>query len=177
MLEKLIELEQNDIIEKIEGRMTWVSPLVIVPKRNSDICVFVDMRIANQVIQRERCPIPTVKETAQEMSGAFHFSKLDLYSGYHQLELDAVLREITTFLTPLVLHRQKRLALGITSSSQYYQETLERKTFYDLQNARNILDNVIIWEKSQREYDFYLEKALKRVREHRLTLNRKKRLS
>ena len=76
-----------------------------------------------------------------------------------------------------MLHRQKRLALGITSSSQYYQETLERKTFYDLQNARNILDNVIIWEKSQREYDFYLEKALKRVREHRLTLNREKRLS
>ena len=41
LLEKLIELEENDIIEKVEGSTTWVSPLVIVPKRDSDIRIIV----------------------------------------------------------------------------------------------------------------------------------------
>ena len=100
MLEKLIELEENDIIEKVEGPTTWGCSLLIVPKRDGDIRIIIYMRVANQAIKRERHPIPTVEEIVQEMSGACHFSKLDLRSGYHQLELDAASREITTISTP-----------------------------------------------------------------------------
>ena len=118
------------------------------------------MRVANQAIKRQKHPIRTVEEIVQEMSGACHFSKLDLRSGYHQLELDATSREITTFSTPFGLRRLKRLTLGVTIASEHDQQTLERKVFYDLQNVRNISDDVIIWGKSQREHDFYLQKAL-----------------
>ena len=105
------------------------------------------------------------------MSGASHFSKVDLRSGYHQTELDASSREITTFSTPFGLHSYKRLIPGVTGASEHYQQTLERKVFYGLQNLRNILDDVIIWGKSQHELDFYLQKALQQVWEHGLTLN------
>ena len=73
LLEKLIELEENDITEKVEGPTTWVSPLVIVPKSNGNIRIIVDMRVANQAIKRERHHISTVEEIMQEMSGACHF--------------------------------------------------------------------------------------------------------
>ena len=66
---------------------------------------FVDMWVANQAIKRERHPIPTVKEIVQEMSGAWHFSKLHLHLGYHQLELNAASWEITTFSSSFELHR------------------------------------------------------------------------
>ena len=66
LLEKLIELERNDNIEKDEGPTTWVSPLVIVPKRASDIRIIVNMRVANQATKRERCPIPTVEEIVKK---------------------------------------------------------------------------------------------------------------
>ena len=62
LLEKLIELEGNDNIGKDEGPTTWVSPLVIIPKRDSDIRIIVNMRVANQATKRERRPIPTVEE-------------------------------------------------------------------------------------------------------------------
>ena len=52
MLEKINELEENEIIEKVKGPTTWVSPLVIAPKHNGDICITVDMRVANQAIKR-----------------------------------------------------------------------------------------------------------------------------
>ena len=129
------------------------------------------MRVANQDLKRERHPILTVEEIAQETTGACHFSKLHLRSGYHQEELYAASQEITALSTLFGLHRHKRLTLGVTSASEHYQQTLERKAFYDLENVPNISDDVIIWGKSQREHDFYFQKALQRVREHGLTFN------
>ena len=97
MLEKLTELQENDIIEKVEGPVTWVSPLVIVPKQDGNNRTILAMRVANRAIKRDRQPIPTSEEIVQEMTRACHFSKLNLCPGYHQLQLDAALQEITTF--------------------------------------------------------------------------------
>ena len=51
---KLDELLRQDIIEKVEGPTSWLSPLVVVPKPNNDIRICVDMRQANTAVQRER---------------------------------------------------------------------------------------------------------------------------
>ena len=83
------------------------------------------MTVANQALQREIHPIPTVQDIVQETCAACHFSKLYLRSGYHQLEFDAALREITTITTPFELRKHKRLTLGVASASKHYQLTLE----------------------------------------------------
>jgi len=51
---ELKKLEQEGIIEKVEGPTPWVSPLVVIPKKNRDVRLCVDMRMPNQAIQRER---------------------------------------------------------------------------------------------------------------------------
>ena len=54
---------KEDIIEEVHsGQTEWASPLVVVPKPEGDICVGVDMRRANEAIERERHPIPTNEE-------------------------------------------------------------------------------------------------------------------
>ena len=58
--QKLNELVDLDVIEKVEGPTPWISPIVVVPKPNGDICLCVDMRQANSAIVWERHPIPTV---------------------------------------------------------------------------------------------------------------------
>ena len=50
---KVEELVKMDIIEPVEGSTPWVSPVVVVPKPNGDIRLCVDMRRANEAIQRE----------------------------------------------------------------------------------------------------------------------------
>ena len=55
------------------------------------------MRAANQAIERERHPVPTVKDLIVDLNGATVFSKIDLNQGYHQLELDEDSRSITNF--------------------------------------------------------------------------------
>ena len=89
LLGKIAELEQNvTLLKKLK---VWVTPFVIFQNSDGNICIIVDMKIANKAIKRKRHPIHTVKEIVHKMSGACHFSKLDLHSGYHQLELDAAL--------------------------------------------------------------------------------------
>ena len=60
--DKLSELMDADIIEKADGPTPWVSPVCIVPKLSGEIRLCVDMRWANEAIQRERHPIPTIDE-------------------------------------------------------------------------------------------------------------------
>ena len=60
---KIDELFSLDIIEKVSGPTTWVSPAVIAPKPNKeDVRICVDMRRANEAIQRDKLSIPTVDE-------------------------------------------------------------------------------------------------------------------
>ena len=58
---ELKNLEELDIIERAEGPTPWVSPIVVVPKKTG-IRICVDMRAANQAIERERHPVPTVED-------------------------------------------------------------------------------------------------------------------
>ena len=62
------ELEDSDVIEKVQGPTPWVSPLVVVPKANSDIRIFVDMRCANKAEHRERFPMPNIEDIIQQMN-------------------------------------------------------------------------------------------------------------
>ena len=67
---------------------SWINPLVVVEKPNGDIRICLDMRQANHAILREKHPVPTVKETLQEISEAkTQSSKLDLNMVFHQIEL------------------------------------------------------------------------------------------
>ena len=63
-------------------------------KPDGDIRVCVDMRRANEAIERERHPIPTIEEVLHDLNGSTVFSKLDLKWGFHQVELETEWRRI-----------------------------------------------------------------------------------
>ena len=175
VVNKIKEFEDLDLIEDVGSLPTkWVSQMVVVPKPDGDIRLCIDMRIANKAICRERHPIPTLEEISQDMHGACFFSKLDLKMGYHQLELDKNSRDITTFATPIGLKRFKRLIMGVSSASEIYQNTLEQKVFYGLNNVKVISDDVIIFGRTQDEHDTALIKVMDRLQEKGLTVNKKK---
>ena len=71
MIEKIRELEALDIIEETRGPTNWVSPLVVTPKKDGDIRVIVDMRRANEAIERECHPIRTGQAIDEQCSAVF----------------------------------------------------------------------------------------------------------
>ena len=171
--DELDNLERQGIIEKVEGATPWVSPLVIIPKKNGDVRLCVDMRMANKAIRRERHPTPTVDDLIHILNGATVFSKLDLRAGYHQIPLAVESRYITTFVTHKGLRRYARLNFGTNSASEIFQN-ISSEQIRDIQGSLNISDDVIVFGKSQADHDKALKAVFQKFAEVDLTLNKSK---
>jgi hypothetical protein len=167
---KLNELVGLDIIEPVEVPSQWISPVVVIPKKNGDIRLCVDMRRANQAATRERYPIPTVDEVIQDLNQSKVFSKLDIRLAYHQIELTPDSREITAFMTHKGVYRYKRLMFGINCASEMYNKVMNQ-VFQGLEGAKNMFDDVFVHGATKEDYDKRLEDILKRLQEKELTLN------
>ena len=168
-------LLREDTIEKVPvGEPTpWVSPIVTPPKKDGSIRLCIDMREPNKAIMRERHNMPTLDELIHDLNGATVFSKLDLSSGYHQLELHPSSRYITTFRTHNGLYRYKRLNFGISSASEIFQEHI-RKVISHIAPTKNISDDIIIYgkgENAQAMHDRALAETLDALHTNGLTLN------
>ena len=108
----LEKLQAQGIIE--DEPTPWISNLVVVPKGDG-VRVCLDMRGANKAIQRTNYPTPTVDDLLIKLKGSTVFTKLDLNSAFHQLELDESSRYMTTFQTDTKLKRYTRLILRNSS--------------------------------------------------------------
>ena len=173
--EELSRLQTLDIIEPVHDTPTpWVSPITVVPKRNSDsIRICVDMRNVNTAVKRERHITPTMDDLVSVLNGATTFTTLDLNSGYHQLELDDTSRQYTVFSTHAGLFRYKRLNFGLSSASEIFQHTIQA-VFQDLPGVLNVSDDILVFGTSKAEHDLRLHAVMQRLREVNLTLNKDK---
>lgn len=166
---KLDELESLDIIEKVNKPSAWVSPIVVVPKKD-DVRLCIDMRRANEAVIRERHPIPTVDEIIQDLNKSSVFSKLDIKMAYHQIELAEESREITTFMTHKGLYRYKRLLFGVSCAPEMYNKVLQQ-TLSGLQGVSSIYDDIVVHGETTEQHSERLAKLMQRLQEHGLTLN------
>ena len=171
--EELEHLQKLDIIEQVNGRTSWVNPLVAVPKKDNKIHLCLDMRRANEAIIRERHIIPKVEDILTELHGAKYFSKLDLREGHHQLELHPNRRDITTFATHKGLFRYKRLIYGVSSEFESFQRQIEI-VIAGCPGAKNISDDILVWGTTEEEQNSRLNQVLAQLREAGLKVNKNK---
>ena len=61
---KLQEVEERDIIQKVDIPTPWVNSLVIVEKRDGSLRLCLDPRDSNKAIPREHHRIPTAEDMA-----------------------------------------------------------------------------------------------------------------
>ena len=150
---EISKLERQGIIEDVTNEATpWISPIVVVPKADGRIRVCLDMRVANKAISRIRYPTPTIDDLMINLRGAKVFSKLDLLSAFHQLELSPESRSITTFTSDTRIKRFTRLIFGANSAQEELQHAL-REVLSGIEGVMNIADDVLIYGKNESEHD------------------------
>ncbi|XP_040159183.1 uncharacterized protein K02A2.6-like [Anopheles arabiensis] len=167
---KLDELLIQGVIEQVNEPSKWVSPVVVVPKGNNDVRICVDMRRANEAVERENHPLPTFEDFLPHMAKAKVFSRLDIKNAFHQVEISKQSRGITTFITRRGLFRYTRLMFGINCAPELFQKTMEQ-ILTGCEGCLNYIDDIIVYGSHRDEHDKRLTKVLQRLKEWNVVLN------
>lgn len=70
----------KDIIEECES--PYASPVVMIPKKNGKIRVFIDYRKLNAVTMSDKYPLPRIDDLIHMAKQTLFMTTLDLQSGY-----------------------------------------------------------------------------------------------
>ena len=65
----------------------WVSPLVVVLKKNGKWRICVDYRELNKATQKDHFPLPFIDQVLDNLFSKKYFSFLDGFSGYNQIQI------------------------------------------------------------------------------------------
>ena len=170
--EKLKQLENDDIIERVEGPTPLVSPIVVVPKPNkpNEIRICLDMRSSNKAIIRERHIIPTIDDVVSDLNGCKVFSKIDLNQGYHQIPLHPDSRALNTFSAHVGLFQYKRLNFGLSCAAEIFQKKVG-DAIRGIPCVKNISDDIYVGGADQDTHDRHLRQVFRQLQESGLTIN------
>lgn len=171
--ERLDEMMSQGIIEEVVAAPRWISGLSLVPKGKSDFRLVVNMRGPNKAIRRSFHRLPTIDEMRVKLSGAKAFTKLDLKSAFHHLELDEESRELTTFQTESGMRRFTRLMFGVNCAPEIFQRTMEQ-ILKGIEGVVIFIDDILIFAEDLPELRKRTAQVLAALESNNLTLNEEK---
>ena len=102
-------------------RAEWLSPIVIVPKKNGKLRVCVDYRKLNGATKSDPFPLPFTEEILETVAGHEILSLLDGFSGYNQVRVAPEDQPKTCFITEWGAYATRVMSFGLMSAPSTFQ--------------------------------------------------------
>jgi nucleosome binding factor SPN SPT16 subunit len=77
----------------------WLSPIVVMPKKNGKLKIYVDFRKLNVVMKKYPYPLPFINEVINIIARHEVYTFLDGFFGYHQISRALEDQYKTAFIT------------------------------------------------------------------------------
>ena len=98
---ELDNMENDQIIVKVDEPTDWVNSLVVVEKPQAGkLRICLDSKALNEAIRRPHYPMYTIEDVTSKLTSASCFSLLDITHAYWSVKLDEISSYFTTFGTP-----------------------------------------------------------------------------
>jgi hypothetical protein len=138
-----------------------------VEKKDKELRLCVDYRPINAVTIKNKYPLPRIDIMFDQLEGAQVFSKIDLYSGYHQIKIRAEDIPKIAFTTRYGLFEYLVMSFGLTNASAHFIYLMNSVFMPELDIFVMVfIDDILICSRSMEEHEEYLRIVLQRLREH-----------
>jgi AcrR family transcriptional regulator len=173
-----VEQQVKDALEKQwieQSSSAYGAPVLFVPKPDGSLRMCIDYRGLNKITVKNKFPMPRIDDLLDNLSGATHFSTLDLAAGYHQLKLQESDVPKTAFNTHFGKFEWRVLPFGLTNAPAVFQHAMNRIFGSHLNKCVCVyLDDILIFSRSEEEHFLHLEMVLHLLRQHNLFAKMKK---
>jgi hypothetical protein len=147
----------------------WGSPTLFVKKKDGSLRMCVDYRPLNAVTINNKYPLPRIDVLFDQLAGAKVFSKIDLRSGYHQINIQASDVPKTSFSTRYGLYEFLVMSFGLTNAPAYFMYLMNSVFMNELDKFVVVfIDDILIYSKNKAEHTKHLRIVLQRLRDHKL---------
>ncbi|MCO5577759.1 hypothetical protein L7F22_031591 [Adiantum nelumboides] len=119
--EEIEKLKEVEFIYEIE-HIYWVSPIVVVPKKNGKLRVCVNLKKVNAATIWNNYPLLITDHAIERVAGREAYSFLDGRLGYNQLAIKPEDQHKITFVTKWGIFAYKVMPFGLTNA----RATLQR---------------------------------------------------
>ena len=121
-IDKLLEAEFIYEIEHTE----WVSPIVIVPKKNEKLRVCVNLKKVNAATIRDHYPLPITDHVLEQVAGKQAYSFLDGFSHYNQVSIKQEDQHKMDFATKWGIYTYRVMPFGLTNAPATFQRLMSQ---------------------------------------------------
>ena len=145
------------------------APVLFVHKKDGTLRLCVDYRALNKSTIKNRYPLPRIDELIDRLVGAQYFTKIDLYSGYHQIRIKPEDVHKTAFRTRYGHYEFLVLPFGLTNAPATFM-TLMNDIFREQLDQFVViyLDDILVYSKTKNEHSQHVKEVLGILRKHRL---------
>ena len=166
---KELKFQLKDILDKdfIQPSISpWVAPVLFVGKKDGTLRMCIDYQHLYKVTIKNKYPFPRIDDQFDQLQGSSFFSKIDLWSGYHQLRERQEDFSNTAFYTMYGNYEFLVMSFSLTNAPAAFMELISRVfRNYLVYFVIVFIDDVLIYSKTREEHE---EKTLQVLREHQL---------
>ena len=121
--EEIDQLKEVGFIYEIE-HTTWVSPLVVVTKKNGKLRVCINLKKVNAATIRDHYPLPIIDHVIERVARTKVYSFLDGFSRYNQISIDPRDQHKTAFASERVTFAPRVMPFGFTNAPATFQHLM-----------------------------------------------------
>lgn len=167
------EMHNSGVIEPSSS--PWMSPVVLVRKKNGDIRFCIDYRALNNVTVADQFPLPRIEELIDDLGNTSYFSVLDARSAYWSVSMNEKDKAKTAFSDGSRLWQFKRMPYGLRNAPATFQRAMNTILNPVLgKHALAYLDDIIIFSSSFEDHLLHLDETLTLLNRAGLKLNLQK---
>jgi hypothetical protein len=171
---ELVELNEHikELVEKEFIRTSsspWGSSVIFVLRKDGTQRLCVDYHALIEVTIKNKYPLPRINDLFDQLRGACVFAKIDLRSGYQQLNVQECDIPKAAFVLWYGLYEFTVMSFGLTNAPAYFMYMMNKVFMEYLDKFVMVfIDDILVYSRSEEEHEGHLLLVLQKLRDHKL---------